>query len=323
MSKRTIVTAVVAACLGFAAAGPCYAQGYPDHPIKMILPFTPGSPNSVLARLVVPQVAEKLGQTIVLDYRPGGGTTIGTKAVMGAEPDGYTLLFSNTPTLLIVPVANTSVHYDVLKDILPIASFASGSNVMVIAPSLPAKTVPEFVAYAKAHPGQLNWGFGKGTQPNLIGEMFKTATKTDIAEIPYKGGSQAIPDLLGGRIQMNIGTLSTLRPLHQAGKVRAIAVTSLKRSPLLPDVPTMAESGYPTVTSESFYGIFGPPGLPAPIVDKLNAATNEALKSAALQQGLEKLGFAAHPLSPQEFKALVAKETEKWVPVVKATHFRM
>lgn len=323
MSKRTIVTAIVAACLGFAAAASGHAQGYPDHPIKLILPFTAGSPNGVLARLIVPKVAEKLGQTIVLDYRPGGGTTIGTKAVMGAEPDGYTLLFSNTPTLLIVPVANTAAHYDVLKDILPIASFASGSNVMVIAPSLPAKTVQEFVAYAKAHPGQLNWGFGKGTQPNLIGEMFKTATGTNIAEIPYKGGSQAIPDLLGGRIQMNIGTLSTLRPLHLAGKVRAIAVTSTKRSPLLPDVPTMAESGYPAVTSESFYGIFGPPGLPAPIVDKLNVATNEALKSTDLQKSLERLGFAAHPLSPQAFKDLVAAENKKWVPVVKATGFKM
>jgi tripartite-type tricarboxylate transporter receptor subunit TctC len=321
ITRRTVLAAAAAFA---AAAGPlAHAQTYPDRPIKLVLPFTPGSPNDVLARLVAPEISSRLGQPIVIDNRPGGGTSIGTKAVMGAEADGYTLLFSNTPTLLIVPVASQSIRYDALKDILPVASVATSSNLIVISPSLPAHNVKEFVAYAKAHPGKLNFGFGQGTQPQLVGEMFKHATGTNITDIPYKGGARAIPDLLGGRIQMNIGTVSTLRPLHQSGKVRAIAYASTARSPLLPDVPTMVESGYPSVVSLTHYAIFAPPGVPAPIVSKINSAVNDALKSPELQQSLEKLGFSAHPLSQTDFVALVASENKKWVPIVKTTGFQM
>jgi tripartite-type tricarboxylate transporter receptor subunit TctC len=193
---------------------------------------------------------------------------------------------------------------------------------MVIPPSL-AKTVQEFVAHAKANPGKLNFGYGQGTQPQLIGEMFKAATGINVANIPYKGGAQAITDMLGGRIHMNIGTLSTLRPLHLSGKVRAIAVTSTARSPLLPDVPTMAEAGYPSVTSQTYFGIFGPAGMPADIVGRLNVAVNEAVKSPELQASMAKLGFAPHPLSPKDFAALAAEENKKWVPIVKSTGFTM
>jgi tripartite-type tricarboxylate transporter receptor subunit TctC len=194
---------------------------------------------------------------------------------------------------------------------------------MVIEPSLPAKTVQEFVAYAKANPGKLNFGYGQGTQPQLIGEMFKAAAGVDIANIPYKGGAQAVTDMLGGRIQMNVGTISTLMPLHLAGKVRALAVTSPTRSQLMPDIPTMAESGLPGVTSLSYYGLFGPPGLPKEVIAKVNEAMNEALKSDELRASLEKLGFSPHPISPSDFAALVAEENKKWVPVVKATGFQM
>jgi tripartite-type tricarboxylate transporter receptor subunit TctC len=323
MISKTIILAALAAAVGLGAAGPSLAQSYPDRPIKLILPYTPGSPNGVLARLVIPHLSARLGQTVVLDSRPGGGTSIGTKAVMGAEPDGYTLLFSNTPTLLIVPVASKAIKYDPLKDFVPVAIAGSGSNVMVIAPSLPARTVQDFIAHAKANPGKLNFGYGQGTQPQLIGEMFKLAAGVDLANIPYKGGAQAIVDMLGGRIHVNIGTLSTLRPQHLAGKVRAIAVTSTVRSPLLPEIPTMAESGLPSVTSQSFFGIFGPAKLPAAIVSKLNAAMNESLKSAELRAAMEKLGFTPNPVSPEEFAALVASENKKWVPVVQQTGFKM
>jgi tripartite-type tricarboxylate transporter receptor subunit TctC len=314
-----------AALAGLAIAGPqsAEAQAYPDRPIKLILPFTAGSPNDLIARMVAPAVSARLGQPIVIENRPGAGTMLGTKAVMGADPDGYTLLFSNTPTLLIVPVASKAANYDPLKDVVPVATVATGSNVIVIAPSLPAKTVQEFVAYAKANPGKLNFGFGQGTQPQLIGEMFKTATGTNIADIPYKGGARAIPDLLAGRIQMNIGTISTLRPLHLSGRVRAIAVTSTSRSPLLPEVPTMAESGYPSVTSLTYYGIFGPPGMPPEIVGKINAAVNAALRAPDLAEAMARLDFVPHPISPEEFAALVASENSKWVPIVKATGFQM
>ena len=314
---------VLAASLALCATGAVQAQSYPDRPVRLVLPFTAGSPNDVLARLVIPAMAARLGQTIVIENKPGGGTSIGTKAVLGAEPDGYTLLFSNTPTLLIVPAASKTINYDPLKDVVAIGTIATSANVMVIAPSLPAKTVQEFIAHAKANPGKLNFGFGQGTQPHLVGEMFKMASKTDIASIPYRGGAHAITDMLGGRIHMNIGTMSTLKPLHEQGKVRAVAVTSTERSPLMPEIPTMAESGLPDVTSVSYYGIFGPPGLPDAIVNKLNGALVESLKSPDLRANMERLGFTPHPGSPQDYAKIIASENEKWVPVVKATGYQM
>ncbi len=260
---------------------------------------------------------------MVIDNRPGGGTSIGTKAVLAAEPDGYTLLFSNSPTLLIVPLAHKSFTYDPLNDFDAIATVASSSNVLVIASSVPAKSVQEFVSYAKANPGKLNFGFGQGTQPHLVGEMFKVATGTDIASIPYRGGAQAITDVLGGRIHMNIGTVATLLPLIRDGKLRALAITSTTRSPDLPEVPTMAESGYPSVTSVSYYGIFGPAGMAADVVGRLNRDVNASLKSAELKASMAKLGFEPVSGSPRDFAALLAAEMQKWAPIVKATGFQM
>jgi tripartite-type tricarboxylate transporter receptor subunit TctC len=323
ITRRTAFAAALIAAFALGTAGSAQTQTYPDRPIRLVLPFTAGSPNDVLARLVIPEVATRLGQTIVIENKPGGGTSIGTKAVMAAEPDGYTLLFSNTPTLIIVPAASKTINYDPAKDFVAIATIASSANVMVIAPSVPAKTVQEFVAYAKANPGKLNFGFGQGTQPHLVGELFKMVTKTDITSVPYRGGAHAITDMLGGRIHMNIGTMSTLKPLHEQGKVRAIAVTSTERSPLLPQIPTMAESGLPDVTSVSYYGIFGPAGLPAAIVTTINNAVVESLKSPALRANMERLGFTPHPGSPQDYAKIVGAESAKWVPVVKATGYQM
>ena len=201
------------------------------------------------------------------------------------------------------------------------ATVGSSANLIVIAPSVPANSVQEFVAYAKANPGKLNFGFGQGTQPQLVGEMFKLATGTNIASIPYKGGAQAITDLLGGQIHMNIGTASTLRPLIRDGKLRALAVTSTTRNPDLPDVPTMAESGYPSVTSVSYYGIFGRAGLPADIIERLNGEVNESLKTAELRASMAKLGFEPKSGSQRDFAALLVSEQQRWIPIVKATGF--
>jgi len=323
IARRILLAAMLAAGFGATEAAPGHAQAYPSKPIKLVLPYTPGSPNDVLARLVAPSLSARLGQPLVVDNRPGGGTSIGTKSVMAAEPDGYTLLFSNSPTLLIVPLAHKSFTYDPLSDFAAIGQIASSANVMVIAPSVPAKSVQEFVAYAKANPGKLNFGFGQGTQPHLVGEMFKVATATDIASIPYRGGAHAITDLLGGRIHMNIGTVATLLPLIRDGRLRALAVTSTTRSPDLPEVPTMAEAGYPAVTSVSYYGILGPAGLAADIVGKLNGDVNESLKSAELTASMAKLGFAPVSGSPRDFATRLAAETQKWAPVVRATGFQM
>jgi tripartite-type tricarboxylate transporter receptor subunit TctC len=321
--NRILPAAIVA--LGFAVAviDLSFAQPYPNKLIKLILPYTPGSPNDVLARLVVPHVSSRLGQTVVIDNRPGGGTLIGANAVMTAEPDGYTLLYSNSPTHLIAPLINKTFTYDPLKDFVPIATIGSSFNVMVIASTLPAKSLPDFIAYARANPGKLNFGFGQGTQPQLVGEMFKLAAGVNIASIPYRGGAQAVTDMLGGQIHMNIGTLSTLLPLIRAGKVRAVAITSTTRTADLPDVPTMAESGLPNVTSVTYYGILGPVGMAADVVDRLNSEVNESLKSSELKASMMKLGFEPRSGSPRDFAALLASEMQKWAPIVKATGFQM
>ncbi len=299
------------------------AQPLPDRPIRIITPFTPGSPNDVVARLIAPHMASQLGQSVVIDNRPGGGTSIGVKAAIAAEPDGSTLMFSNSPTHFIAPLVNKTFTYDAQKDFTAIATVASGGLMLVIAPEVPAKTVQEFVAHAKANPGKLNFGFGQGTLPQLVGEMFKLATGTDIANIPYKGGVQAVTDMLGGRVQMNIGTVSTLAPLVREGRLRALAVTSTTRNPELPDVPTMAESGLPEVASVSYYGLFGPAGVPAAAIALLNAAVNDSLKSEELRQALRRVGFEPHGGTPEDFAKLLNSEMKAWIPVVQKTGFQM
>jgi tripartite-type tricarboxylate transporter receptor subunit TctC len=321
VTRRGALAAILGSVLGLSAFGPADAQRYPDRPIKLILPYTAGSPNDVLARLVAPHLSDQLGQSVVIENRPGGGTAVGVNAVMTAEPDGYTLLFSNTPSHLIAPFVSKGFIYDPIRDFVPIATIGSSSNVMVIANGVPATTVQEFVAHAKANPGKLNFGFGQGTLPQLVGEMFKRAAGVDILNVPYKGGAQAVTDMLGGRIHMNIGTASTLMPLHRAGKLRAIAYTGTKRFPGLPEVPTMIESGLPDVTSVTYYGILGRGGLSSEIVGAVNHAINQSLKSEALRTAMAKLGFAVKTVSPREYATLLADESKKWTEIAKATGF--
>jgi tripartite-type tricarboxylate transporter receptor subunit TctC len=299
------------------------AQSYPSKPIRLILPYTAGSPNDVIARLVTPVLSSQLGQTVVIDNRPGGGTTIGTRAVMTAEPDGYTLLWSNSPSHFIAPSVSKTPAYDPIKDFTPVVTVASNANVLVIVPSLPTKTLEEFVAYAKANPSKLNFGYGQGTTPHLVGGLFKQETGIELSFVPYKGGAQAVTDMLGGHIHMNIGTSSTLRPLVRDGRLRALAVTGAVRMPELPEVPTMIESGYANVTSAIYYGIFGPAGLPADIVKRINDGANASLKSPALVAKMAELGFQPQGGSPQDFATLIPNEMTKWLPIVKATGFQM
>jgi tripartite-type tricarboxylate transporter receptor subunit TctC len=321
-ASQKLWAALAGACL-MGLAAPASAQTFPDRPIKIIAPFTPGSPNDVVARLIAPLMASKLSQSVVIDNRPGGGTAIGVKATMTAEPDGYTLMVSNSPTHFISPLVNKTFTYDPLRDFVPIATVASGGLMLVIAPEVPAKTLQEFVAHAKAHPGKLNFGFGQGTLPQLVGEMFKLASGTDIANIPYKGGIQAVTDMLGGRVQMNIGTISTLAPLVREGKLRALAITSADRNAELPDVPTMAEGGLPEVASVTTYGLFGPAGIPPNVVARLNASVNESLKSEELRAAIRRIGFEPQPGAPEDFSKLLASEMKIWIPIVQKTGFQM
>jgi tripartite-type tricarboxylate transporter receptor subunit TctC len=299
------------------------AQAYPSRLIKMVLPYTAGSPNDVLARIAAPALSAHLGQTVLIDNRPGGGTLIGSRDVMTAKADGYTLLWSNSPVHFVAPFVSKGFKYDPLKDFVPIASIGSTAQVLVIVPSIPAKSLQEFIAYAKANPGKLDFGFGRGTNPHLIGALFQQETGTDFAFIPYKGGAQVIPDMLGGRIHMNFGTISTLLPLIRNGSLRALAVTSTARSHELPEVPTMAESGLPKLTSAVYYGILGPAGLPDDVVSRINNSANEIVKSPELVATMAKVGFEPKSGSPQDFSSLIATEMQKWLPIAKTTGFEM
>lgn len=324
ITRREIVTGLATALFCAASASkPARAQSYPSRPIKLILPYTAGSPNDVLARLTAPHLSAQLGQAVVVDNRPGGGTSIGVGVVLNAEPDGYTLLFSNTLSHLLAPAVNASAAYDPLKDFVPVAVVGASSNAIVIANSVPAANVQEFVAYAKAHPGALNFGFGQGTLPQLVGEMFKTAARLDIVSVPYKGGAQAVTDLLGGRMHMNIGAPSTLLPLHRAGKLRMIAYTGTARAVDMPDIPTMVESGYPSVVSTTYYGMFGRADLPADIVTRVNAAINDILKRPDMRDSMAKIGFEPTPLAPTQLSVLMADEAPKWIAIAKAAGFQM
>jgi tripartite-type tricarboxylate transporter receptor subunit TctC len=260
---------------------------------------------------------------MIIENRAGGGTSVGLKAVMAAPADGYTLLFTNAPTHVIAPLVSGGFSYDPLKDFRPIAAVASTSQAMVVPSTLAANTLQEFIAYAKQNPGKLNFGFGQGTLPQLVGEAFKIKTKTDIISVPYRGGSQVIADMLGGRIQMNFASTATLLPLIRDGKLKALAVTGPKRSDDLPNVPTMAESGLPELTTVTYYGILGPADTPADVVERISKEVNEALKTADLQETMRRAGIDPVGGSPQVFAKLMTEQLDYWKPIVEASGFKM
>jgi tripartite-type tricarboxylate transporter receptor subunit TctC len=312
---------VALAAIAFAMAASALAQSYPTKPVKVVVPLTPGSPVDVVARLVGQHMAAVLGQPMIVENRPGAGATIGAKSVATAEPDGYTLLHT-AANHVIAPSAYKNLTYDPIKDFVPIGAVATSPFVVVITPNLPIRTVPELIAYAKANPGKLNWGFGLGTSPHLIGELFKHMTQTDIAAIPYRGGAQAVTDMLAGQIHMNIGTTATLVPLVRSGRLRAIAVIGDGRYPDLPDVPTMAESGVP-LTLGFWSGILAPAAVPAEVVRRLNASLNDVLRNSELKESMAKLGLQPKGGSPQDFGAFLDAEKAAWANAVNTTGVKL
>ena len=318
MSGRRILLAAVAA-ISFAA--PAAAQPYPNKPVKFVVPLTPGSPVDVVARLVGQHLSTALGQPVIIENRPGAGATIGAKSVAIAEPDGYTLLHTAANHVIAQSIYK-NLTYDPIKDFAPVGAAATSPYLLVIRPDLPITTVAQLVAYAKANPGKLNWGFGLGTSPHLIGEVFKHLTQTDIAAIPYKGGAQAVTDILGGQIHMNIGTTATLVPLVRSGKLRALAVIGDARYPELPDVPTMTESGV-TLALYFWSGILAPVGVPADIIKRLNGALNEVQHSPELIASMAKLGLQPKHGSPQDFAAFLESEKKEWAHAVEVTGVKL
>jgi tripartite-type tricarboxylate transporter receptor subunit TctC len=318
MTKRALLSGTTA------VIGSIRAQfSYPDRLIKIIVPYTAGSPNDVFARAVAPILSSRLKQPVIVDNRPGGGTLVGLKAVMASTADGYTLLFTNTPTHVIAQFRADGTAYDPIADFVPIVAVGTTSLVLGVSASTPANTLQEFIAYAKSNPGKLNFGFGQGTLPHLIGEAFKLATGTDIVSVPYRGGVQAIADMLGGRVDMNFGPGATLLTFIREKKIKALAVTSPTRGAELPNIPTMIECGLPGLTTVTHYGLFGPAGIPAAVVGVLNGEMNEGLKSADVRASMTNVGIEPTGGPPQDFAAVMAQQLQQWGPVVKATRFQM
>jgi tripartite-type tricarboxylate transporter receptor subunit TctC len=297
------------------------AQAYPQRPIKIVVPLTAGSPVDVVGRLVGNHLSAALRQPVIIENRPGAGATIGAKAVATAEPDGYTLLHT-AANHVIAPAAFKNLTYDPLKDFAPIGATATSPFVVVVTPKLPVHSIGDLIAYAKANPGKLNWGYGLGTSPHLIGELFKHVTKADIGSIPYKGGANAVSDILAGQIHMNIGTTATVVPLVKAGKLRAIAVIGEARYADLPEVPTIEESNVP-LRFEFWTGLLAPAATPAEVVQKLNATLNEVLANPELKASMAKLGLIPKPGTPQRFGEFLEAERRAWAEAVSLTGMKI
>ena len=322
-TRRSVLSAIAGAALPLTVRGVARAeQNYPDRPIRMIVPFPPGGPIDTMARLVGEELSASVGQ-VVIENRAGGGSTIGTKYVAAAPPDGYTLLFGSSGSLAVAPALYSSLHIDPRKAFVPVATVALLPHVFVVNLDVPAKTVAEFVAYAKANPGKINFGAGLGTPPHLLSTLFKTDAHIDVVFIPYNGSAQSVTDLLGGRTQFTIDGLVTLYPLIKAGKVRPLAVARAERWPALPDVPTLVESGYPDFVIDAWTGVVAPVGTPAPIVEKLNAAINTGLQSPQAQQSLAKFSAVANLGTPEDFKKFLADQMQKWGAIVKLANARL
>ena len=318
---RSFLSAIAMIALGIGVIGigtlcPASAQSYPEKPVKLIVPFPPGGPMDTMARLVAHHVSLKFKQTVVVENRGGAGGTLGTAAGAGADPDGYTLLWGSSGTLAIAPALYKSLSFDP-KALVPVALVAKLPHALVVPPDVPANTVQELVAYTKANPGKLNFGASLGTPPHLMGALFTAKTGADVTYIPYKGAAPAVSDLLGGRTQFTFDALTILYPLIADGKLRPLAVVDVARWPLLPNVPTMVESGFPGFDMLAFCGVLVPAGTPAAIVDKLNAAINEGLSSAEAKASLEKFSALPQIGSPGDFAKFIADEAPKWAELVK------
>lgn len=296
------------------------AQPYPSRTITMVIPFPPGGSTSLVGRVIADKMSQLLGQSIVIDNRAGAGGTVGTRAVAKSDPDGYTLLVGYTGTLAIGPSLYKNPGYDPRKDFAPIGMIGDAPTSLVVHPSFPAHTVAELIAYAKAHPGKVNFGSaGAGTVSHITGEYFARSAGITLVHIPYKGTAPALSDLLGGHIPMAFAPIPATHANVSAGLLRALAVTGATRSSLLPDVPTMPESGLPGFDAALYYGLVAPAGTPRPVIDTLNKALRAALASDEVKKQLALDGTEITPGTPEAYAEFIDKDERKWSELVKAS----
>ena len=320
LTRRAFALAVAASATGFDIAS-FAAETYPARIIKVIVPFPPGVPSEIIYRLVADRLSTKFGQPVIIENRPGGaGGTVGAAFVANADPDGYTLLASSPSPLVTAAALYKDLGYEPSSSFASIALLFTSPQLLAVNSALPVKSLQEFVSYAKSKPGRISFASaGYGTQPHLLGEMLKSAADIDIVHVPYKGNAAAVTDLLTGQVQVYFATPPDILPHIDGGKVRVIAVADTARFPLLPDVPTTVESGFPGLTAEFWSGILAPAGTSATIVAQLNFAINEIMLAPETQRALNQLGAQAKPGTPQDFKAFIATETQKWSAIIKTT----
>jgi tripartite-type tricarboxylate transporter receptor subunit TctC len=321
LPRREFLTLGMGAAALAVAASSASAQSYPTHPIRLIVGFVPGGPTDVFARLIGEWLSKQFGQPVVIENRPGAGSTIGVEAVVTAPPDGYTLLLVSTSAAISASYYH-NLSFNLVRDIAPVCGVALAPMVMVVNPSVPAKTVPEFIAYANANPGKIVMAsVGNGTTPHMAGELFKMMAGVDLLHVPYRGAAPALTDLLGGRAQVMFEAMSSLVGYIQTGKLRALAVTPAARSPVFPDLPTIGEF-LPGYEASVWFGIGAPKQTPKAIVDRLNREINAGLNDPTLKARLGDLGVAPLTGSPADFEKLFVGDTEKWAKVMQAGNIR-
>ena len=308
--------ACLAAALVYTTAA--HAQPYPQKPIRLVAPFAPGGGTDILARLVGQKASEMLGQQLIVDNRGGAGGTIGTDIAAKAPPDGYTLILVSA-SHAINPGLYQNLPYDSVSDFAPITQIATSPGILVVNPSLPVKSVKDLIALARAKPGQINYASaGSGTPPHLAGELFKVMAKIDMVHVPYKGNAPAFTDVIGGQVSLIFPTMPSAMPFIKSGKLRPIAVTSAKRSPVAPDIPTIAESGLPGYEATSWYGILAPARTPPQIVARLHEVLVSVIGAPDMKDKLAAQGLEPVGNTPQQFAAVIKSEIVKWTKVVKA-----
>jgi tripartite-type tricarboxylate transporter receptor subunit TctC len=321
--NRPIARALVWSALALAASLPAYAQNFPDRPVHLIIPYGPGGITDFAGRVLAQKIGEALGQTVVAENKPGAGGIVGVDYVAHSSPDGYSMAVMD-PGVVINPILQKSMPYDIFKDIVPLSITSSSPEVLVVAPQLGIKTYAELVAYAKANPGKLNYASaGVGTTPHLAAELWKARTGIDAVHVPYKGIGASYTDMMSNKVQMAFSSIAGARPFTDDGRVIALATTSVQRSAVYPDLPTVAEAGLPGYDVDLWLGLYGTAGTPPAVLEKLNAAIAKALQDPDLKTGFAKFGLTPRGMSLADSAAFTKSEYEKWKKVIQDQHITL
>ena len=321
---RLLIASAICGLYLAALSAPAIGEDWPARPIRLIIAAAAGGPNDLPARIASQILTPRLGQPVVIEYQPGAGGAIGARMAAHAKPDGYTLFMGNTSTLAAIPAVSRSAGYDPVKDFLPIGKIAEGFLILAVNPASPWKTVKDFVDYAKANPGKINFAnSGPGSLPNLAGQSFMLHTGTSLTSVSYRSGGESVAAVLSKAVEATFESNGIVSRLASSGKLRALAVMNKTRMASIPDVPTIAEAGYPGAEANTFFGIVAPAGTPAAIVTRINTLLNEGLRDPAMTGTMTKVGLTVDPGSPADFASFIAAQHKRWVDVGKAAHISL